>query len=467
MPGALIAVLDIGRANAKLSLIDVESGGTTWNLQRRCTTVAGSSTRSLDIVTIGNLLLAGLAGAPGKERIEAIVPITHGAAAVWLSATGEVLAAPDCDDLVFDELGEAYGKLRDPFAATFSPFLPLGHNLGRQIYHLQRKAPALHAACAAIMLYPQYWAWRLSGVKASEITSLGYHTDLWRPREAVYSNLAKSQGWDELLPPVRAAGDELGPVSPAIARITGLDPKCRVLCGIHDSNAAYLCHRARHPSGEPFALVSSGALTSIMASGTDLGQLSEARDMLATIDAFGTPVATARFMGGREYDTIAGDSPVRPQPSLDSLHSVLNRPAVALPSFSDAGGPFRGSEGRLVNADGLDDRERAALATLYCALQTDLLLDLLGTCCPVVVEGPLATNPLYGRLLATLRPNSGVSLGDYRGSSVTEGSLFLVGRTAAPQLRAAAPLDLPGLDVYRTEWRADATAKLPSEDRPH
>lgn len=146
---------------------------------------------------------------------------------------------------------------------------------------------------------------------------------------------------------------------------------------------------------------------------------------------------------------------------------MLKRPAVALPSFSDCGGPFGGREGRLVNAAGLDDRERAALATLYCALETDLVLDLLGTPCPVVVEGPLATNPLYGRLLATLRPNSGMSLGDYRGSSATEGSLFLVGRTASPQLRAATPLELPDLDVYRTEWRADATAKLPSEDRPH
>jgi sugar (pentulose or hexulose) kinase len=463
----LTAVLDIGRANARLSLIDVESGETTWSLQRRCTMTAGSPIRSLDVPTIGSLVLAALAAAPGKERIRAIVPVAHGAAAVWLSATGEVLAAPDCEDPVFGEVGEAYRQLRDPFEDTFSPFLPLGLNLGRQIYYLQQTHPELYRACDAIMLYPQYWAWRLCGVKASEITSLGCHTDLWKPREAVFSDLARSQGWDALLPPVRAAGDELGAISPAIARITGLDPTCRVICGIHDSNASYLCHRGRHQTGERFAVVSSGTCTLVMAHGAELDRLREARDMLANIDAFGAPVATARFMGGREYDSIAGDSRTRQQPSLESLLSVLKKHAVALPSFASSGGPFGGHEGRLVNADGLDNQERAALATLYCALETDLLLDLLDTSCPVVVEGPLATNPLYGRLLATVRPNSDVSLGDYRGGSTTECARFLLGHAAASQLRKAAPLDLPHLDVYRTEWRADATAKLPSEDQPH
>jgi L-fuculokinase len=467
MPGELIAVLDVGRANAKLSLIDVESGATTWHLQRQCSIKPGSPTRSLDVVTVGNLVLAALAGAPGKDRIRAIVPVAHGSAAVWLSATGEVLAAPDCEDPVFDEVGAAYRTLRDPFEATFSPFLPLGRNLGRQIYYLQQKHPALHQACDTIMLYPQYWAWRLSGVKASEITSLGCHTDLWRPAEAAYSHLAKSQGWHELLPPVRAAADELGTVAPAIARITGLDPKCRVLCGVHDSNASYLCHRAHRPTGERFAVVSSGVCTLVMAHGSELGRLRESLDMLGNIDAFGTPVPTARFMGGSEYDAIAGDSSVRSQPSLQSLESVLKKHAVALPPFATTGGPFGGHEGKLVNADGLDSQERAALATLYCALETDLLLDLLGTSCPIVVEGPLATNPLYGRLLATLRPSSDVSLGDYRGGSTTECARFLLGRSAASQLREAAPLNLPDLDVYRTEWRADATSKLPADDRPH
>src|SRR5215475_13224146 len=65
----LIAVLDVGRAHAKLSLIDVESGESTWHLQRRCATIPGSPSRSLGVVTVGSLVLAALAGAPNKDRI--------------------------------------------------------------------------------------------------------------------------------------------------------------------------------------------------------------------------------------------------------------------------------------------------------------------------------------------------------------------------------------------------------------
>ena len=31
-------------------------------------------------------------------------------------------------------------------------------------------------------MYPQYWAYRLTGVLANEVTSLGCHTDLWNYR---------------------------------------------------------------------------------------------------------------------------------------------------------------------------------------------------------------------------------------------------------------------------------------------
>src|SRR5262249_35149120 len=151
-------------------------------------------------------------------------------------------------------------------------------------------------SCASILLYPQYWAWRLSGVMASEITSLGCHSDLWRPREGDFSSLARSQGWVELLPPRRAAGDSLGTISSSVAKLTGLDLGCVVLCGIHDSNASYLCHRAGRADDEHFAVVSTGTWTVVMAHGTELNHLQENRDMLANIDAYGSPVATARFM---------------------------------------------------------------------------------------------------------------------------------------------------------------------------
>lgn len=474
MADDLIAIIDIGKTNAKLSFVDAKSGETTWSLQRRCTTVERSGIRALDVDGVESLLLAGLAEASGKERVSAILPVAHGAAAVLLAASGEVIAAPDYEDSALGSVGETYRRSRDPFELTFSPFLPLGLNLGRQLYYLRQTHPELFRACSAILLYPQYWAWRLSNVMASEITSLGCHSDLWRPRESDYSALAKSMGWDKLLPPRRAAGDVLGTITTTVAIMTGLDPTCPVLCGIHDSNASYLCYRASRPADERFAVVSSGTWTVIMAHGAELERLQEERDMLANVDAFGSPVATARFPGGREYEAIAGDNPLTRQPTLESLKGVLEKRALALPSFADTGGPFVGQRGKLVNAEQLDACERGALATLYCALQTDLLLDLLGAPTPVIIDGPLTENPSYGPVLATLRaappsdtkkPDAPVFSGDNR-AGPRECARFLLGHRPASQLRRATPLDLPGLEDYRARWRAEATSRPPYATPP-
>jgi sugar (pentulose or hexulose) kinase len=467
----LIAIIDIGKTNAKLSLVDIETGATTWSLERRYPSVHRLGIRSLDVMGIENMILTGLATAPGKERIRAILPVAHGAAAVLLSSAGEVITAPDYEDSAFGSVGETYRRLRDPFELTFSPFLPLGLNLGRQLYYIQHTHPELFRSCASILLYPQYWAWRLSGVMASEITSLGCHSDLWQPRERDFSDLAKSQSWARLFPDQSPAGNSLGRILPTVSRLTGIDPTCQVLCGIHDSNASYLCHRASRHADERFAVISSGTWTVILAHGTDLGRLDENRDMLANIDAFGSPVPTARFMGGREYEVIAGERKLDRQPTGDSLEAVLEQDAMALPSFAGTGGPFVGSRGKLLNAEKLDDLQRGALATLYCALQSDLLLDMLGEPSTVIIDGPLTQNPLFGPTLARFRTGSiqnrnaqvscSVLNSDNRAGPTECGRLFL-GHRPQSNLRPAQPLELPGLEEYRDKWRAALPAINPS-----
>ena len=51
------------------------------------------------------------------------------------------------------------------------------------------------ARAAAIVTYPQYWSFRLTGVSATEVTSLGAHTDLWKPEARDYSTLVDRCGW--------------------------------------------------------------------------------------------------------------------------------------------------------------------------------------------------------------------------------------------------------------------------------
>jgi sugar (pentulose or hexulose) kinase len=456
----LIAVLDIGKSNSRLLL--VEAGrGVVFVAERPSETVLDREpadmtlpTRRLDIAGIEAWLLRQLALLPERHRISAILPIAHGAAMVLIDDAGQALLAPDYEDAYFDQLAEDYAMLRDPFAFSFSPLLPAGLNLGKQIFVLQRLAPALFGRVRLILTYPQYWAWRLSGVAASEVTSLGCHTDLWRPAEAGFSRLATAQGWTRLLPPVRPAHAVLGTLRPEMAQATGLDPGCNVLCGIHDSNASYLAHRITRPDAEKFAVISSGTWCVIFAHGAELERLRETQDMLANVDALGMPVPTARFMGGREFVAIAGPEGVMATPSLDDLNTVLAGDAMALPHFAP-GGPFNGLAGRLIAANALAPGARNALATLYCALMADLILDRLGAAGTILIDGPFAGNPLFAPMLQSLRPNAVVLPSEPKNGVAVAAQWLADQLPLAPQAaEIATPVRVPvaALSAYRERW---------------
>ena len=238
MTGPLIAVFDVGKTNAKLAVVDPELGQEIWSVRRANNVVQGPAGRELDIVAIEAWLLESLHAAPRRERIAVIVPIAHGAAAVLVDHAGEVLAAPDYEDMCFDDVREEYAPLRDNYSLTFSPSLPQGLNLGRQLFYLQTRRATLFKRAAHLLLYPQYWSWRLSGTMAAEVTSLGTHTDLWRPHEHAYTTLARKQGWARMMPPQHPANARLGRIRPGVATATSLDAARAVACGIPDSNAS-------------------------------------------------------------------------------------------------------------------------------------------------------------------------------------------------------------------------------------
>ncbi len=288
------------------------------------------------------------------------------------------------------------------------------------------------------------------------MTSLGCHTDLWRPREGRPSGLALRTGWSALLPPIRAAREVLGPLRPEIAAATGLGAACRVLTGIHDSNASYLVYLAS--AAPPFAVVSSGTWVICMAAGGRLDRLAAGRDMLANVDAAGAPVPTARFMGGREYETIRGDADA--DASLADLDAVLARGTLALPSFAPASGPFPGRPGRIVGPAPEGSKERAALAALYASLMLDFVLEQLGAAGPIFIDGPFARNPLITDALATLRPGQPVHAMP-AASGAASGALLLTRWPAAAKqavdlapARPALAARADALQTARLAWRS-------------
>jgi sugar (pentulose or hexulose) kinase len=441
-----VAVFDIGKTNVKLALFD--EGKLRWEKSAPNRMLPGPPYPHEDVESAWDFFLDALREACRTHQIGAIVPTAHGAAGALIGETD--LAAPvmDYEFTGVDAIEPDYAPLRPPFAESLSPKVPAGLNLGRQLAYQKWRCPELFAHAKHFVAYPQYWAWRLTGVAASEVTSLGSHTDLWAPRQGHLSSLVKALGVESLIPPLRRAFDPLGPIKPDIAAATGLAPDTQVFCGVHDSNASLLPYLVSREA--PFTVLSTGTWVILMCVGLSLGQLDPRDDTLANVDALGRPTACGRFMGGREYAVIAG-SGGNPEPA--AIERVIASGAIALPCFSGQGGPYATTEG-VIRGD-VAGHDRTALATLYCALVSDLLLTRMGaTSGDLVVEGTFAGNLAFCEILGALRPKQRVFAAEDAAGTARGAAMLAHWPPACP---IAAPTPVPaasiaGLDAYRDAW---------------
>lgn len=450
-----IVALDVGKSNVRLVATD-DTGNARAILSRENAVLPGPPYPHFDVDGLFAWIVEGLASFAGRFEIDAIVPVAHGACGAAIGADGH-LVLPILD---YEHPGPGaaagYEAQARRFEETGSPALPDGLNLGRQFHWLAQEFPENFARARHLLAYPQFFAHWLTGVACSEVTSLGCHTDLWSPGRNEPSAFARRRGFAALLPPLVPAWERIGTVTPAIALATGLSPGCAVLAGIHDSNASYLCHRAAR--SEPFAVVSSGTWIIVMSRGGKPSELPPERDTLVNVDAFGDPVPTARFMGGREYEVLAGRDGLAGTPSAADVASLVARGTIPLPGFTAHGGPFRARVGAVAGPVPRSRDERAALASLYTALVTDYCLDLVGASGDVIVEGRFAHNAAYTAVLAALRHPGPVlrsddEIGTLRGAAI----LARWPRpTPGPRLERCAPDagSSLALEDYRDRWRA-------------
>lgn len=446
-----IAVIDIGKTNAKVVLIDSTTRQqvavcSTPNVVRR-----DGAYPHADVDMLWGFIVESLKALQAEHGVDAISITTHGATAALLA--GDDLAIPvlDYEHTGPEDTAAAYAAVRPDFAESLSPRLPNGLNLGAQIFWQSQAHAADFARVTAILTYPQYWAWRLTGVMASEVTSLGCHTDLWAPGRGDFSAMVAAQGWAELFPAVKPAASVLGAILPAVAAATGLGADTPVTCGIHDSNASLLPHLGAHET--PFTILSTGTWAIAMTVGGDTGRLDPARDSLANVDAFGRAVPTARFMGGREFDLLV---PEIVEPDTDDVARVIAGDIRVQPSFMPGVGPFPGANGHWTR-EPATAAERTAAASLYLALMTRTCLDLCGLGREIIIEGPLARNRLFGQALARLTKVPVRASGDATGTSLGASMLFGAGKVQEISGLACSPLDMPGFDAYAQRWR-DAIA---------
>ena len=446
------AVIDIGKTHQKVLTID--GAGRCLSSERvAIAPLAGPPYPHLDAEAVWSFVLRALARLARDVAVDALVVSAYGSTAALVDDTGLVLPIADYEHEPPADLVAGYAAAAPPFAEAFAPTNPAGLTLGRQLYWLARAYPEAVARTRHLLLHPQYWAWRLSGVAAAEITSLGAQTHLWAPLAGRLTDLAVAEGWADRLPPIRRAWDALGPITPQVAAITGLPADTPVLCGIHDSNANYL--RYRQGLAQPVTVMSTGTwLITFNPTGRP-ADLDPNRDTNTNTDAFGDPVCCSRFMLGREH-ALAGGTRQALTPA--DIAGVVSAGAMALPSFTDTGGPVpaTGGQGRMVGPAIDDPRWVAARATLYAALMSAEALRAGSAQPPIVIDGGFADAPLYAALIAALWPDGTVHVStEPDGTAIGASLLWDWGRRTVPQplLRRVSPLGVTGLDAYAARWR--------------
>lgn len=448
-----IAVLDIGKTNAKVVVLDSETGAEIAVLKRPNIAIKTGLYPHYDIEALWSFALDALKSLAREPGFDAISITTHGASAALLARDG-ALAMPviDYEHEYPQEIRDAYTALRPTFDETFSPRLAMGLNVGAQLHYQKTAFPGEFAKAATILTYAQYWTARLTGVAANELTSLGCHTDLWNPRAGSYSSLVDRLGIRDLMAPIRSAFDALGPVLPEIAAELGLAAPVPVYCGIHDSNASLLPHLVHREA--PFAVVSTGTWVINFGVGGDLDHLDPNRDALANVDAYGRAVPSSRFMGGREFEILSAEiGPVDEKAVQAAIGPVIDKGMMLLPNIAAGSGPFPGKASRWIGAEEASREQRYATACLYLALMTDACLGLIGAKGPVIVEGPFALNGTYLTLLAALTGREVMALPGSTGTS--QGAALLTGiRPASGAETHVPPTDIPGLAAYRARWYA-------------
>ena len=466
MADDLTVVLDVGKTLTKLSLWDRSAMMLAREVRPNQRIDAGAYT-ALDAVGIEAWAAGVLKDFATRGRITGIVPVAHGAALAVLRDGKLACPPPDYEEPIPQGIRAAYELDRDDFAATGSPALPDGLNCGVQLAWLETLHPGLLTPGATIVTWAQYWAWVFSGVAATEVTSLGCHSDLWRPFDAAPSRLTVARSWAERLAPLRLAGDVLGTLRPAWVERAGLPADTKVYCGLHDSNAALLAARgfpeiADHEStvlstGTWFVAMRSPA----RGSEVDIGLLAEARDCLVNVDAYATPIPSARFMGGREVEILSGVDTrridIKPdQPALvAAVPHIVATGARALPTFTPGVGPFPQGRGRWIDMP-TDHFDRRTAVCLYAALVANTSLDLIGARERIVVEGRFAEAEVFVRALAALRPRDQIYVSNAQ-HDVSYGALRLLdpGLKALSSLEPVQPLRTD-LRAYAGQWHRDA-----------
>lgn len=252
MPTPVIAVFDIGKTNKKFLLFDSSLKLIHQDEQKFPEIMDEEGFSCDDMAKIETWMKHCVSDViqRGEYHITAINFTTYGASLMYIDAMGRALT-PVYNYLkpmppeVLEGFYESYGGLEEFCRNTASPSLGM-LNSGLQALWLKQKRPEVYARVDTVLHFPQYLAFRFTGSKVSEFTSIGCHTAMWDFDNNCY------HPWmlKEQIPVPQPVPNS------ATTDVVIENKKIKVGIGIHDSSASLVPYI--RGSREKFILISTG-----------------------------------------------------------------------------------------------------------------------------------------------------------------------------------------------------------------
>jgi sugar (pentulose or hexulose) kinase len=490
-----IAVIDIGMTNKKTAIYDdrlkqVDIRYHTFQPK----IVDGFETHDLEAME--TWFIEQLADLGKRYPVKAIAVTTHGATVVCVGKDGKpalpcIYYTHEPGDDFHDRFYARFGAPEELQAKTGTPFLKALINPAKGILFAQEQYPEQFKNTAYLLQYPQYWGYRFTGKTGAEGTYMGCHGYLWDQVSQRLSSVAEGLGVSSLMPPkLKASWDILGTITPELAQKTGLSGDVILTMGIHDSNSSLLPHFAK--KGETgFVLNSTGTWCVCMNPVREYGFSPEelGKVVFFNISAFGTPVKTAIFVGGQEFETwshtlmkIHRREDLPPCDRARYISILREKRAFLLPELTPGSGQFPRSRARVVE-DGreypygdisregrlppcfADYETGLALLRISLVMQSLTALERTGLLpgTEVFTEGGFRKNEAYNTLLSAALKDNRVFLTDISeatalGAAMTA-KMALTGKGLADlsedfevTYQEIPKTDIPELFPYREAW---------------
>src|ERR1700682_6348223 len=173
-----IAVLDIGKTNLKL-LVASDDGWSLETLSIPNTANASTPYPSYDLAGLEAWFLDALANVSQRHAIGAVIATAHGCGAVLVDGDTPVLPMMDYDAVSPPAIDEAYRRIAPAYREVFCGIGAAAMRLAKQLLWQEDAFPDEFARAKTYLTTAQFFAMRLGGRGASEISQLAAQGHIW------------------------------------------------------------------------------------------------------------------------------------------------------------------------------------------------------------------------------------------------------------------------------------------------